>query len=102
MENDKEKKLIYSLLHEENLEAFYSSIRSELHVYKVEDLLHVTRKDLCRIGVLSGPDVRRFEKVILKVTKNAGIKGKFSKVTRVQTMRLLRGERQCLNLDNCV
>eukprot|EP00795_Rhopilema_esculentum_P006941 gene6941-12560_t len=80
MELDKDQKIIYGLLSEERLEAFFPSFRSQLHVYKVEDLLHVTRNDLFRIGVLSGPDIRRFEKVIGKVTKNAGLKGIFTKV----------------------
>ena len=81
MELDKDQKIIYGLLLEERLEAFFPSFRSQLHVYKVEDLLHVTRNDLFRIGVLSGPDIRRFEKVIGKVTKNAGLKGIFTKVS---------------------
>ena len=81
METDKEQRIIYSLLLEEKLEAFYLSFRTQLHVYKVVDLMHVTRKDLSRIGLLSGPDVRRFERVIGKVTKNAGLKGIFTKVT---------------------
>ena len=83
METDKERKIIYSLLLEEKLEAFFLSFRTQLHVYKVEDLMHVTRKDLSSIGLLSGPDVRRFEKVIGKVTKNTGLKGIFTKVTMI-------------------
>jgi len=69
MEADKDRRMIYSLLLEEKLEAFFLSLRTQLHVYKVEDLMHVTRKDLSSIGLLSGPDVRRFEKVIGKVAK---------------------------------
>lgn len=85
METEKEQGAIYSLLLEEKLEAFYTSFRSQLHVYKVEDLLHVTRKDLSSIGILSGPDIRRFEKVIGKVTKNAGLKGIFTKVNALRS-----------------
>ncbi len=80
MENDKDTKLIYNLLAEENLDAFLSAIRNQLHVYKVDDITHVTRKDLSRIGILSGPDIRRFEKIVSRVTKSGGILGKFNKV----------------------
>ena len=80
MEIEKDRRMLYNLLLEENLVAFFSAIRSQLHVYKLVDLTHVTRRDLCRIGILSGPDVRRFEKVITRVTKSGGIKGKFTKV----------------------
>ena len=85
MEADKERRMIYSLLLEEKLEAFYLSFRTQLHVYRVEDLMHVTRKDLSSIGLLSGQDVRRFEKLTGRVTKNAGLKGIFTKVINHST-----------------
>jgi len=89
MEADKDRRMIYSLLLEEKLEAFFLSLRTQLHVYKVEDLMHVTRKDLSSIGLLSGPDVRRFEKVIGKVAKNTGLKGIFTKVLPKKQKQLI-------------
>eukprot|EP00794_Sanderia_malayensis_P015414 gene15414-16988_t len=80
MENDKEKRFLYNLLLEENLEAFLSAIWNRLHVYKAVDLAYVSQHDLNRIGILSGPDIRRFERVIARVAKSGGIKGKFTKV----------------------
>ena len=79
-EAERDAQAVYGLLLEEKLEAFFLPFRNELHVYKPHDLQHVSRRDLHRIGLLSGPDLKRFEKVIERVNRSGGIKDLLQKV----------------------